>query len=200
MSDEPTTRDERTLPAGASAGRMPQAEPFPWLPVLVLGFTWFLAVAIELSPAGLLGAIAADLDVSVVAVGTMTTFFALGNALLVLPLTALAIRFARRTALNVVMVDFVASNLVVAFAPTIVTADIGRFLGGAAYAVICTLFPAVVIGIAGPRQAGKAITIVFTATSLGAALGARWPHWSATPSAGGSPSTAPQLWLASREC
>jgi predicted MFS family arabinose efflux permease len=36
-------------------------------------------VAIELSPAGLRGAIAADLDNSVVAVGTMTTFYALGT-------------------------------------------------------------------------------------------------------------------------
>ena len=87
-----------------------QPERFPWLPVLVLGLAWFLAVAIELSPAGLLGAVAADLNVSVVAVGTMTTFYALGNALLVPPLTSLAIRFARRTALNVVMIVFVAST------------------------------------------------------------------------------------------
>ena len=147
-------------------------ERFPWLPILVLGFAWFLAVAIELSPAGLLTAIAEDLDVSVVAVGTMTTFYALGNAILVLPLTALAIRFARRTALNVVMLVFVGSNLAVALAPTIVIADIGRFVGGAAYGVICTLFPAVVVRIAGPRHAAKAITVVFTATSLGVAFGA----------------------------
>src|SRR3954452_23704392 len=66
---------------------------FPWPPILVLGFAWLLAVAIELSPAGLLNAIAADLNISVVAVGTMTTFYALGSAVLVLPLTALAIRF-----------------------------------------------------------------------------------------------------------
>jgi hypothetical protein len=82
MRSSRTLRDERTTPAGTSAEHtMPHAEPFPWLPILVLGFAWFLAVAIELSPAGLLGAIAADLDVSVVAVGTMTTFYALGNGL-----------------------------------------------------------------------------------------------------------------------
>jgi predicted MFS family arabinose efflux permease len=168
-----TTRDNVipvSTPAAEPIGVQP--ERFPWLPILVLGFAWFLAVAIELSPAGLLGAIAADLDVSVVAVGTMTTFYALGNALLVLPLTALAIRFARRTALNVVMIVFVASNLAVALAPTIMVADAGRFIGGASYAVICTLFPAVVVRLAGPRYAGRAITVVFTATSLGAALGA----------------------------
>lgn len=119
-----------------------QPEHFPRLPILVLGFAWFLAVAIELSPAGLLGAIASDLDVSVVAVGTMTTFYALGNALLVLPLTALAIRFARRTALNVVMIVFVASNVAVAallVAPCVVAAGLAvLLLGGSNLAVVLT--------------------------------------------------------------
>ena len=145
---------------------------FPWAPILVLGFAWFLAVAIELSPAGLLGSIAADLNISTAAAGTLTTFYALGNAILVLPLTALALRFSRRSALNVVMVAFVASNVIVAVAPTLAVADAGRFLGGACYALICTLFPAVAVRISGPRHAGKAITVVFAATSLGVALGA----------------------------
>jgi predicted MFS family arabinose efflux permease len=57
-------------------------------------------------------------------------------------------------------------------APTLVVADAGRFIGGACYALICTLFPAVAIRIAGPRHARKAITVVFAATSLGIALGA----------------------------
>jgi predicted MFS family arabinose efflux permease len=142
------------------------------VPILVLGLAWFLAVAIELSPAGLLGGIAADLNISTAAAGTLTTSYALGNAILVIPLTALALRFSRRSALNVVMVAFVASNVIVALAPTLVVADVGRFLGGACYALICTLFPAVAVRVAGPRHAGKAITVVFAATSLGIALGA----------------------------
>jgi predicted MFS family arabinose efflux permease len=142
------------------------------VPILVLGLAWFLAVAIELSPAGLLGGIAADSNISTAAAGTLTTSYALGNAILVIPLTALALRFSRRSALNVVMVAFVASNVIVALAPTLVVADVGRFLGGACYALICTLFPAVAVRVAGPRHAGKAITVVFAATSLGIALGA----------------------------
>jgi predicted MFS family arabinose efflux permease len=38
--------------------------------------------------------------------------------------------------------------------------------------LICTLFPAVVVRITGPRMAARGITVVFTATSLGAAFGA----------------------------
>lgn len=145
---------------------------FPWMPILILGFAWFLAVAIELSPAGLLGAISADLNVSPAAVGTLTSLYALGNAILVLPLTAFALRFSRRSALNVVMVVFVASNVLVALATSLIVADVGRFVGGACYALICTLFPAVAVRIAGPQHAGKALTVLFASTSLGTALGA----------------------------
>jgi predicted MFS family arabinose efflux permease len=163
MSAPPPRRTSRTLPP---------SHRFPWFPILVLGFAWFVAVAIELSPTGLLGEIAGDLKVSDAAVGSLLTCFALGNAIFILPLTALAIRFASRTALTVVMIVFVASNLEVALAQNIVAADIGRFIGGASYGVICSLFPAVAVRIAGRRYASRAITIVVAATSLGTALGA----------------------------
>lgn len=161
-----------TTAADVSVRPVPNRHPFPWLPVLILGFAWFLAVAIELGPAGLLNDIAADLEVSIAAAGTLTTFYALGNALLVLPLTAFALRFARRPVLVIVMAALTASTAAVALAPNLLLADAGRFIGGASYALICTLFPAVVIRIAGPGNAGKAITVVFTATSLGTAFGA----------------------------
>jgi predicted MFS family arabinose efflux permease len=146
--------------------------PFPWWPILVLGLAWFLGVAIELSPTGLLTQIASDLEVSISAAGSLTTFFALGNALLVIPLTAYALRFARRPTLIVVMLLLVVSTVIVAVAPTLLVANAGRFLGGAAYGLICTLFPAVVVRLAGPGNAIKGMTVVFTATSLGMALGA----------------------------
>ncbi|WP_026554446.1 MFS transporter [Arthrobacter sp. 35W] len=148
------------------------ADKFPWLPILVLGFAGFLGLTVELSPAGLLNSIAADLDVSLASVGTLTTFFALGNALLVLPLTAFVMRFSRRTALVSMMTVFVISNVIVAVAPAIFAADIGRFLGGAAFAVQCALIPAVAVHIAGPRYAGRAMSIVLAANALGMALGA----------------------------
>lgn len=147
-------------------------ERFPWLPILALGLAGFLGLTVELSPAGLLNAIATDLDASLAAVGTLTTFFALGNALLVLPLTALAMRFSRRTALVAVMVVFILSNVIVAVAPSIVTADIGRFISGASFAVQCALIPAVAVHIAGPHHAVRAMSIVLGANTLGITLGA----------------------------
>lgn len=148
------------------------ADPFPWFPILALGLAGFLGLTVELSPAGLLNAIASDLDASIATVGTLTTFFALGNALLVLPLTSLAMRVGRRTALVAVMAVFLVSNLIVAAAPTIVTADVGRFISGASFAVQCSLIPAVAVRIAGPRHAVRAMSIVLGANTLGITLGA----------------------------
>jgi hypothetical protein len=59
MRTSPSTHDATTT---STVGPANQPDRFPWLPILVLGFTWFLAVAIELNPASLLDAIAADLD------------------------------------------------------------------------------------------------------------------------------------------
>jgi predicted MFS family arabinose efflux permease len=161
-----------TLEIEATAAPPLRPALFPWAPILLLGFMWLLAVAIELSPAGVLNAVADDFGVSIAAAGTLTTFYALGNALLVLPLTALALRFARRPTIAVVAATLVASTAAVAIAPTLALADAARFIGGAAYAVVCTLFPAIVVRIAGPGNAGKALAVVFTATSLGVAFGA----------------------------
>jgi predicted MFS family arabinose efflux permease len=138
----------------------------------VLGFAWFLGVSIELSPAGLLTGIAGDLHVSVAAVGTLTTLFALGNVLFVLPSTALSLRFTRRAAIEAAMALFVLSDLTVALAPSVLIADIGRFAGGAAYGMVCALFPSVAVHIAGRRFSAKAMTFIFTATTMGMVLGA----------------------------
>ena len=89
----------RNPPTGADL----DAPRFPWPPILILEFAWFLGVAIELTPAGLLTGIAKELGVSIAAAGTLTTFYALGNAVLVLPLTAFALRFPRRPTLLAVM-------------------------------------------------------------------------------------------------
>lgn len=167
----PATNTATGAPPGSGEHLGGDPTRFPWIPVLALGFAWFLGVAIELGPSGLLTGIAADLDVSIAAAGTLTTSYALGNAILVLPLTALVVRFPRRPTLVVVMAVLVLSTLVVAVAPSLPVADGGRFLGGGAYAVMCTLFPAVIVRTAGPGHAGKAITVAFTATSLGTALG-----------------------------
>lgn len=149
-----------------------QRDHFPLFTVIVLAFTGFLSLTTELLPAGLLTQIGPDLNVTVGIAGLMTSAYAVGNVVTVIPLTRLAIRLPRRTALVLIVLLFVISNLVVVLAPNITLAVIGRFVGGAAHGLIWALLPAVVQRLGGTRYVGRAMTIVFTANSLALALGA----------------------------
>ncbi|MFC9838444.1 MFS transporter [Rhodococcus sp. NPDC127530] len=147
-------------------------ERFPLFAVIVLAFTGFLSLTTELLPAGLLTDIAPDLNVGLGVAGLLTSAYAIGNVVTVIPLTRLAIKFSRRSALVVIVLLFVVSNLMVAFTPSVEFAIAGRFIGGAAHGVIWALLPSVVARMGGAHYVGRAMTIVFTANSLALAVGA----------------------------
>ncbi|WP_026927374.1 MFS transporter [Granulicoccus phenolivorans] len=147
-------------------------ERFPWLVILVLASAGFLALAVELSPAGLLTRMAPDLNVSVATAGSLTALYALGNAVLTLPLTALVVRFSRRVALAGTLLVFVAGNAAVFLASDLVPALVGRFISGGAHGLLMSLAPAVAIGVAGLKHERLALSIVIGANTVGIALGA----------------------------
>ncbi|MEU5655107.1 MFS transporter [Streptomyces sp. NPDC047737] len=167
--DTPAGRDSRHKERTASTGNETR---FPLFAVLVFAFTGFLSLTTELLPSGLLTLIAPDLHVSVAMAGAVTTAYAVGVVVTVLPLTRLALKLPRRTALVLTVLLFVLSNLIVVFAPSLAVSLVGRFLGGAAHGLVWALLPAVVARFAGPRHAPRAMTIVFTGNSLGLAAGA----------------------------
>lgn len=155
-----------TAPDRAVTGR------FPWLAILVLAFAGFLALAVELSPAGLLNQMAPGLNTNVAVAGSLTALYSLGNAILALPLTSLAVRFSRRASLTGTLLVFVAGNAVVFFASDLVPALVGRFISGGAHGLLMSLAPAVAIGVAGLRHERRALSIVIGANTVGIALGA----------------------------
>jgi predicted MFS family arabinose efflux permease len=166
------TSSTSAVPAEAGPGPRATSERFPWFTVIVLAFTGFLSLTTELLPAGLLTQIAPALHVNLGVAGLMTSAYALGNVITVIPLTRLAIRLPRRTALVIIVLLFVVSNLIVVLTPNIAVAIVGRFIGGAAHGVIWALLPSVVARLGGTRHVGRAMTIVFTANSLALAVGA----------------------------
>lgn len=143
-----------------------------WLALFVLAAAGFMALAVELSPAGLLTRMAPDLGASVPEAGSLMALYSLGNALLVLPLTAWALRFTRRAALTTTLVVFVLSNLLVAVSPDLFPALVGRFLAGGAHGLLMAMSPAVAIRLVKPEQRGKALAIVIGANTVGIAVGA----------------------------
>lgn len=159
------------MTANASTERTPVTGT-SWLTVFVLATAGFLALAVELSPAGLLTRIAPDLDVSVAAAGSLTALYSLGNAVLVLPLTALAVRFDRRAVLAATLVVFVLGNLLVMVADGLPLALAGRFISGGAHGLLMALSPAVAMRMVPREQSQKALSLVVGANTLGIALGA----------------------------
>jgi DHA1 family inner membrane transport protein len=79
---------------------------------------------------GLLPQVAADLSVSIPQAGQLISIYALGVVIGAPLLTALSVRYRRRTVLMVLMGWFAAGNLLSALAPTFGLALAARFLSG----------------------------------------------------------------------
>lgn len=174
---QPHPRKDTVSPSTSPTSlREPHGRPwtsFPWLPIVVLATAGFLALTVELSPSGLLTRMAPDLQSSVAAAGSLTALYSLGNAVLVLPLTAAVLRWiSRRWALALALLVFVAGNVVVAVSSDLGTAVVGRFVSGGAHGLLMALAPAVATRMVAPEHRGRALSLVIGANTVGIALGA----------------------------
>ena len=143
-----------------------------WLTLFVLATSGFLALAVELSPAGLLTRMAPDLGTDVAAAGSLTALYSVGNAVLVLPLTAWVLRFNRRNVLTATLLVFVAANLAVATSTALAPALVARFVAGGAHGLLMAISPVVAMRIVHPGHRGKALAVVIGANTVGIAVGA----------------------------
>jgi MFS transporter, DHA1 family, inner membrane transport protein len=125
----------------------------------------------ELLVVGVLNLIAADLQVSIPAAGTLVTAYALGLAIGGPILTALTIKLNKRTVLIGTLVLFVLANLV-----AVLTADYGLFVAArTAAGALQGLFIAVAFAagtsIVPPERMGRAMSVVISGIAVSAALG-----------------------------
>lgn len=131
----------------------------------------FVLGSAELLVVGVLNLIAADLQVSIPAAGTLVTAYALGLAIGGPILTALTIKMDRRTVLVGALLLFAIVNLLL-----VLVSDYGLFLAartvagalqglfiGAAFAVGTSVVP--------PERMGRAISVVISGVAVSAALG-----------------------------
>lgn len=160
----------------ASVTRSPSREPardaLPWAALLTLGAIAFTAISTELLPSGLLPQIRSGYGVSESQVGFLTAGYAGVIVLTVLPLTRAAARLPRKPLLVGLVCMFALSNILVALSPTFPLAVAARLVGGAAHGLLWSLMAPFVARIVPPRQAGKAMAVVFGCNSLGLAVGA----------------------------
>lgn len=154
-------------PSGATAAVSRQA----WLAVLSVGIGAFALVTTEFLPVGLLPAIAADLGITKGVAGLMVTIPGLIAAVAAIVVTVGSGRIDRRVVILSLMGLLVASNLLVALAPSFTWVLLGRALLGVGVGGFWAIG-----GALGPRlvpaaSAGKATSIIFAGISLGTVAG-----------------------------
>jgi predicted MFS family arabinose efflux permease len=125
--------------------------------------------------AGLLPAIASDLEVSAAAAGQLMSVFALTAALAGPVLGTLTSRWERRTTIALALAVFVLGNVIVAVAPTYPIALGGRIVAALGGSLLNAAVTGYVIALTPVEHHGKALSFVLggwmTATALGVPVG-----------------------------
>ncbi len=131
----------------------------------------------EFSVSGLLDTLAADLQVSVAAIGYLVSIYAAGMALGG-PLMVLALaRLRETTALAVVLAAFAVAQLAAALAPGYGVLALSRFVQGFAGAAAFGLALSLGGRIAGPGRQGQAAAWIMGGLMIGTVLGLPLASW-----------------------
>ena len=141
---------------------------------------------------GLLPQVAADFRVSEATAGWLISGYALAVVVGALLLTAAVTRFDRKPVLAVLMVLFIAGNLVSAVAPDYALMMVGRIVAALAHGAFFGIGAVVAASMVAPTKKAGAIAIMFTGltaanvlgvpfgTMLGQAAGWRSTFWAIT--------------------
>lgn len=139
------------------------------LATLFLG-TFVLGTA-ELGVVGMLNLIANDMRVSISAVGTLVTAYALGLAIGGPILSALTIHFDRRLLLSSILFVYSGGTLLAALATNFGLFIVARALAGSLHGLFVGVAFTVAVSVAPPERMGRAISAVVGGFAVSAALG-----------------------------
>lgn len=139
--------------------------------VYIISFALFAMGSAEFLLAGVLPAVAADLDISLASAGGLITAFAVGVVIGGPPLAAVSLGWPRRTALVVSQALFalaVAAGLVTDHYPVLVGS---RFVAGLAYAGFCAVAAVTAVSFVTPDRHARASAVVISGLSLAMVVG-----------------------------
>jgi MFS transporter, DHA1 family, inner membrane transport protein len=139
------------------------------LAALFLGM--FVLGSAELLVVGVLNLVAADLQVSIPAAGTLVTGYALGLAIGGPILAALTIKLDKRTVLIGTLVLFILGNLVAVWTATYGPFLAARVITGALQGLFIAAAFTAGISVVPPERMGRAISVVVSGVAVSAALG-----------------------------
>lgn len=148
----------------------------PWTPrvavaLTVLAAAAFVYVTAEIMPVGALPAIAADLDVSVAAVGTLLASYAFVAAIATVPLVRWTSAWPRRRALLFTLLSLTVSQLISALAPTFAVLALGRVLCALTHGLMWSVIAPIGVRLVPASHAARATTAVYVGTGLALVVG-----------------------------
>lgn len=151
-----------------------------------LCFANFAAVTTEFIVPGILLPIATDLGVPIGAASRLVSSFALAAGLAGPLLAAACARLPARTLLLAAMLVFAAANMVMACASDLAALVAARIVQGCILPALVSVSSTSLAGMAGPRQTGKAVAILYLGVTGASVLGvpagalvAEVAHWRA---------------------
>jgi predicted MFS family arabinose efflux permease len=137
----------------------------------VLAAAAFIYVTAELLPVGALSAIARNLQVSVVLVGTLLTWYALVAAVTTVPLVRWTAHWPRRRTLLLSLVCLTVSQLISALAPNFAVLAAGRALCAVTHGLLWSVIAPIAARLVPPSHAGRATMSIYIGTSLALVVG-----------------------------
>lgn len=165
MSAAPAEPSTEPVATAAVAG---ERLPFG---VYLLAFSLFAMGTAEFLLAGVLPAVAADLDVTLASAGGLITAFAVGVVIGGPPLAMISLRWPRRTALAVCQAVFatsIATGLLIDTYPALL---VTRFVAGLAYAGFFAVAAATAASLVSTDRAARASGVVVSGLSMAMILG-----------------------------
>jgi predicted MFS family arabinose efflux permease len=152
------------------------AAPRTWTPriaaqLAVLAAAAFIYVTAEILPVGALSAIARELNVSLVLVGTLLTWYALVAALTTVPLVRWTAHLPRRRTLVLSLACLTASQVISALAPNFAVLAAGRVLCAVTHGLLWSVIAPMATRLVPPSHAGRATMSIYVGTSLALVVG-----------------------------
>ncbi|MCD0447371.1 MFS transporter [Glycomyces sp. A-F 0318] len=145
--------------------------------LLALAVAAFCYVTVETAPVGLLGEIAADLEVTQSQVGLLVTAYSITVVVVTMPLVKLVERIPRRPLLLVLMGVMVVATTCSAAATAYGFLFAARVATALSQAVFWGVVGPVAAGMFPLRMRGRVLAVVFTGGSIGPMLGVPGATW-----------------------
>jgi predicted MFS family arabinose efflux permease len=167
----PAYADAMTAETGITTAAARTWTPRVAAQLAVLAAAAFTYVTAEILPVGAISAIARDMQVSLVAVGTLLTWYALVAALTTFPLVRWTAHWPRRRALLFSLVCLTVSQLVSALAPNFAVLAAGRVLCAVTHGLLWSVIAPIATRLVPPSHAGRATMSIYIGTSLALVIG-----------------------------